>query len=151
MTSPIAVVGLVYDGHDLQVWPDLMIDELVTGGPGELAEVRGDDWTVPSLEGRQEGVWVYDYRPITLRGQISGSGSTEAARRSAAWTNRLTFASWFDPRVSAELQATLPNGQVWTIDARPIPPILWTEADPTLFKPVTVELASLSPNWTLAP
>lgn len=148
MTTSVAVIGLTFKSTDIQTIGGIFLHTILRGGPGDTSQVRGVDWTVPQLDGRQEGNRVYDYRPITLRGSVAGDGADEAAQRQDFRENCIALADLFNPIDIGELVATLPGGAMYSINARPLPSILYTEVVPAYADPVTIELESLDPNWT---
>lgn len=153
MVSPIAVVTLDWDGHDIQDVDGLHL-VMVAGGPDEVALVRGRDDIIPGRAGRSGRNRKEDRRTIELGGPesfVTGVGSTLDDMLADYWTNRLLIGSWFSPSASAKtLTATLPTGAVYTISARPQAPILIVEEFPGKAK-VSITLESIAPDWELAP
>ena len=47
------------------------------------------------------------------------------------------------------LEATLPSGAVWTIEARPLPTMLLAQVVPS-FARIDIELMSVVPDWVAA-
>jgi hypothetical protein len=146
MTSPAAVVTLTYRTNDVQDIDGIFL-EIVRGGPGEVAEVRGVDHLIPGLTGMRAGNRKLNRRVIELRGFVRGDGATEAAQRDDYWDNRIILAGWFDPTVTGALLATLPAGNQFTIQARTLPPILFDQRAPS-FASVGIQLESITPDWS---
>lgn len=148
MTSPVAIITLSWDGHDIQDINGLHL-ELVDGGPDQPAFVRGRDDIIPGRAGRSIRNRVSDNRDVDLAGFVTGVGATDALLQSDYWTNRLLLTSWFVPTADpATLTATLPNGDVYTIDARPQAPFRINEKLPG-YALVGITLESVDPDWTL--
>lgn len=129
MTSELATIGLVWDGTDLQDWDQGIFIEIVKG-VNETPKVRGSDVLVPALAGRVEGNRVNDILDIELRAFIrASSAATSNADAIASFRdNMATVRSLFaSNRDRAVLEATLENGTVQEIVARPLPGIQWEE------------------------
>lgn len=145
MTSAVAVVVLTYRGHDIQDIDGIFLD-LYAGGPGEIAEVRGVSQVIPGADGMLARNRNVQRRRIELRGFCRGIASSETTDRGDYWDNRITLADWFHPEQMGTLSATLPNGEVWTIEARTLPPIVYDQEVPS-FARVSVVLESVDPHW----
>jgi len=148
MTSPLATIGLTYDGVDLQT-SDLQLFLEIVHGLNETPSVRGVDTTVPALAGRVEGNRVNDILVVTLEGLIMADPTTTtragviASFRDNCQTVRALFAS---NRARADLVATLENGDVWTVSARPMPGIIWSEPAKSELAQVSIELEAYG-DW----
>lgn len=149
MTTPVGIVGLTYNAHDLQT-SDLTIFLQIVRGLAETPTVRGVDTTIPALAGRVEGNRVNDVLSIELAGWVRAAPSettTEGARDSYQ-ANRSLVRSIFRPsQARADLIATLEDGSQITISARPMPGILWQERVPSEFAEVSIELEGYD-DWT---
>lgn len=148
MTSPAATVGLTYAATDLQQ-SDLQWFFQVVKGLNEPPSVRGVDVTVPALTGRIEGNRKNDVLAIELVGWVRGDpaettrSNAIASYRDNAQAIRTLFAT---NRARAELIATLENGSVLSISARPLNAI-WTDAVQSEFVNVSIELEGYD-DWT---
>jgi len=78
MTNAVAVIGLTYDGTDLQAADFGVFLELVRG-LNEPPAVRGVDLIVPSRAGRIVRNRVADALTIELRGYVMGTGTPATA------------------------------------------------------------------------
>jgi len=122
MSSPWAVIGLHYDGSDLQL-ADLSLYLWIQSGLNEVPVVRGTDTTVPGKPGRSEGNRVNDVLPIVLVGQVTSDPTalTQAeARESFRTTMRAVRTLFASNRSRANLVADLEDGATATISARPL-------------------------------
>jgi hypothetical protein len=148
VTTAVAAIGLTYDGVDLQT-SDLQIFLEVAQGLGEVPSVRGTDIIVPGLAGRIEGTRVRDVLPIELRGHVRAdpAQTTTSGARSSFATNRAAVRSLFAPdRMRADLVATLEDGTVLSISARPLS-LVWNEQVVSEFALVSVELEGYD-DWS---
>jgi hypothetical protein len=147
MTNAAAVIGLTYDGTDIQQNPIGIFLEIVRG----LAEgptVRGSDTVVPGLTGRIARNRTADVWTIDLEGWVAGTGVDEDAQRSDFVTLRATLGTLFDPtRAPADLVATLEDGSTLTIVARPLPTPLWGQQVPSMAK-IAYQLEAVS-DWVV--
>lgn len=148
MTSSVGLVALTYDGNDIQDLDGIFLD-LHRGGPGEIADVRGTDWVVPTRDGETAGNRRLSSRRIELVGKVVGDGADKATQDADYWTNRIQIATWFDPREVGVLSATLPGGAVYTINARTVPPINYGQVAP-MDATVVIVMLSVDPDWELA-
>ncbi len=147
MSSPAAVVALSYDGSDLQI-EDLSIFLEIAHGLNEPPQVRGSDTVVPALAGRVEGNRVNDVLPIELVGLVSPSAdaTTRAEQLASFRTNALAVRALFaTDRAVADLVATLEDGTVVAISARPMNAI-WNERP--IFATVSIELEGYD-DWAV--
>jgi hypothetical protein len=128
MTNPAAVVPLTYDGVDLQELDFTLFLEIAKGldsPPG----VRGRDQVIPKDEGRWAMLRRSDMLPIQLVGIVCGDDTLSSRlliRQSHAVMRELVRDLFHPARDPAPLVATLEDGTVKTIDARPLPDVLWT-------------------------
>lgn len=129
MSSPAAVVGLTFDGVDVQL-PDLQIFLEIKRGLNESPTVRGVDVTVPALAGRVEGNRVNDVLSIELEGIACADEalSTRAEQLESYRENAATVRELFRPdRLRAQLVAELEDGRTLAIMAKPLPGHTWNE------------------------
>lgn len=129
MTSELATIGLVWDGNDVQDWPGGILIEIVKG-VNETPSVRGADVIVPSREGRIEGNRKNDVLTIELSARIRADVTTtnNADAQASFRENMAQVREWFAPsRGRAVLIATLEDGTVQQISARPLPSMIWNE------------------------
>lgn len=121
MSNPYGIIGLTYDGTDLQN-ADFTIYLTIKTGLNELPSVRGEDTIVPSLAGRIEMNRVNDIIPLVLEGQVTGDPSDDQDTQRAQFrTNmRLVRSLFTSNRERADLVATLEDGSTATISARPM-------------------------------
>lgn len=94
MTSPVAVVGLVWDGHDLQR-PDLDVFFEITEGLDDLPEFRGEDQLIPFRAGRLPGLRLPHRRPIVATGHVMGPADATAKAAFRGYVDELK--GWLDP------------------------------------------------------
>lgn len=146
MTTSIAVVGLRFDGVDVQDIDGLCLHSILRGGPGEPSEGRGGSVVIPRKVGR---FWLNrrrDHRGIELGGFIRGTGSDEAAQREDHYANLLAFETLFSASNRAELEATLPGGGIYTIQAITVPPVVFDRIVPAYWE-LTIPMESDDPDW----
>lgn len=149
MTSPAAVVGLTYDGVDLQD-SDLQLFLTITSGLWETASVRGVDTVVPGLAGRYEQDRINDVLPIVLDGFCRADpaeGDLAAAHASYVIKKRATRTLFRSNRDRALLIATLEDGTALQISARPMA-TSWPEHVPGFFSDLSVQLEGFD-DWVL--
>lgn len=148
MTNAVAVIGLTFDGTDVQD-ADFGIFLEIVRGLNEGASVRGTDWVVPGRAGRIAGNREGDRLPIELRGVVMGDGVGLAAQRAdfAALREqvRALFPTDGDP---APLVATLEDGSTATIQARTINRA-WIDGDADA--ELSIEMESVDPDWVIEP
>lgn len=138
MGSP-AVVGLRWNATDIQDVPGGIFLE-ISRGLNEPPSVRGEDTTVPGRAGRSEGNRVNDILGLELVGLVwAGDDAITPAEILAAYrTNQRAARAMFATNSErGTLEATLEDGSVWSIEARPLNAI-WNEG-PTFAKP-SIEL-----------
>jgi hypothetical protein len=145
MTAP-AAIDLSYAAAPLQA-ADLSVFFQITYGFHEAPRVRGTDTVVPRLAGRVEGIRVADLLPILLTGHITYDPSLSGSAAYADfWVNVRTYRTLFDPaRTRADLVATLVDGSIWTVSARPMNILKITEI-PNEYVEWSVELEG-SGDW----
>lgn len=147
MTSALAVVGLTFDGTDIQDFNGLHL--VITQGLGDSPTVRGTDVTVPGAAGQQARPRVFHERRILLAGPdsfVRGDGATEAARRADYRSNVRAMLALFDPTgAPAALVATLEDGDTATIAARTLS-VATVELEPGEYAAVSIELLALE-DW----
>ena len=141
MTSSVAPIGLTYDGVDLQS-SDLQIFLQIVHGLNESPAVRGVDYIVPSRAGRIEANRINDVLSIVLEGHVRAdpSETTTSGARASYRANVNTIRTLFrNDRARADLVATLEDGTILSISARPLNTI-WSEPVPSEFGSLSVEL-----------
>jgi hypothetical protein len=149
MTSPLATVGLSFDGVDLQT-ADLQIFLEIVHGLNEPPSVRGSDTIVPGLAGRIEGNRINDVLVIGLEGLFRADPTTTTHDDAIASYrgNVNTVRSLFLPnRARADLVATLEDGSQLTVSARPMPGVIWSEPVKSELAQVSIELEAYD-DWT---
>lgn len=150
MTNAVAVIGVSYDGTDVQQNPMGIFLELV-GGLNETPRVRGTDVIVPGLAGRVVRNRKADGFVVELRGYVSGSGVDEEAERASFRALVTSLRTLFDPtRDPADLVATLEDGSTATCSARPLPTMVYNQQVPSMAV-LSVELESVDGDWVLEP
>lgn len=108
MTSPIAVVNLNWDGHDL-ARPDLDVFFDLAEGLDTLPEVRGEDQLIPFRAGRLPSSRLPHRRPIVANGHIAGTAGASARASFRAYVDEVK--GWMDPTAGERvLVATLEDG-----------------------------------------
>jgi hypothetical protein len=116
MVSPVAVVGLSWDGFDVQR-PDLDIFVEIAEGLDELPQVRGGDQVVPFRSGRLPSPAIADWRVVVCNGWIAGSGAApRASFRAYLDALKAKLDQTSEPRL---LVATLETGALRWIRATP--------------------------------
>jgi hypothetical protein len=148
VTSPLASVGLTYDGTDLQP-ADLSFHLQIVKGLNETPQVRGIDVTVPALAGRVEANRINDVLPIVLEGfcRADPATTTQATARSSYRDKVQVLRALFSPtRARANLVASLEDGTTITISARPLPGMIWNELVLSEFALVSIELEGVG-DW----
>lgn len=146
MTTPIASIALTYDETDLQP-ADLGFHLQLVSGLDDSPDVRGEDVTIPYLDGKLPRPRRFDHRRIVLEGHVRGLGSDEGLARANYRSSRRTLAVLFDTaREVADLVALLEDGSTATIACRPLSLIPF-ELVQSLEATVSVELEALE-DWT---
>lgn len=128
MSNDVALIGLTYNGQDLQD-PDLQVFLEIERGIDEVPTVRGKDSIVPGADGRTERNRKNDTLSIVLRGFVQADpGLTDVADRRASYRANMAGvrALFHSSNPRADLVATLEDGTVQTISARPMNIILGT-------------------------
>lgn len=150
MSSPVATVGLTYAASDIQS-ANLSIFFQIERGLFEVPTVRGEDVTIPALAGQSERNRMNHTLPIVLRGMVRADPAITDVddARADFWDKYLSVRTLFAPnRQRAELAATLPNGTVLTISARPLN-IITTQEIAAEFWSGSVELEGYD-DWAAA-
>lgn len=122
MTSPVATVGVEYDGVDLQQ-SDLQWFFEIERGLDEVPTVRGKDTVIPGLGGRLEQNRKNDTLAIVLKGFVQADPALTdlTQRRESYRANMRVIRSLFLPTNGrASLAATLEDGSILTIAAVPL-------------------------------
>ena len=148
MSNPWAVIGLTYDGEDIQL-ADFSIYLWVQNGLNEVPTVRGVDTVVPGKPGRSARNRENDVLPIVLSGSVmSDPTETDQDAARATFRNRmLLIRSLFaSNRLPADLVAELENGDTATISARPMN-ILVPQQIEGVYASLSIELEGLD-DWT---
>lgn len=149
MTNALATIGLTYDATDLQT-SDLQVFLEIVHGLNETPSVRGVDIVVPGLAGRIEGNRINDVLVIQLEGLIRAdpSETTTDGAQASYRDNVQAVRTLFAPaRLRAELVATLEDGTAFSIMARPMPGMIWTEPIKSEVAHVSIELEAYG-DWT---
>lgn len=142
-----AIIPVTFDAVDLCP-DDLSAFLQITQGLNETPEVRGQDIVIPYLAGQASRPRRAHALKIVLTGFIRGIGATETDRRvSYRTTMRYWRDTLFDPtRTAAVLAATLEDGTIASLDARPLSMIV-SEQVPSEYADVSIELLSVTPDW----
>jgi hypothetical protein len=149
VSNAAAVIGLTYNGHDLQESGLGIFLELKSGLVGGLS-VRGTDTIVPGLAGRIVRTRLGDRRVLMLKGFVTGNAGSgaEASDRSSFRDKWQLLAGWFPIGGSpANLVASLEDGTTATISCRTTDIVEGEQPVPT-FQVVTIELESVDPDWS---
>lgn len=117
-----AIIPLSYDGSSIQdfdggIWLEIAV------GLAETPSVRGVDTTIPALAGTLPGNRVNHTLAIELRGHVRAGSSISGTvpERADHYTNLRAVRQIFRPdRDRALLAATLPDGTIIGIQARPL-------------------------------
>jgi hypothetical protein len=141
---------LSYAATDLQDFPRICL-RLVEGGPDDTPEVRGEDRTIPYLDGQVYGNRRNHRLPIVIRGWVAGQGSTEVLQRADTAQARQELRVLFDPTGGPQtLHVETEDGVEWEIEAYP-EGIVWQAPDqgvPT-HRTVSIRLAAIDAAfWT---
>lgn len=143
MTSAVASIGLTYRGTDVQQ-SNLGIFLELRQGFNETPAVRGADVIVPGKVGRILGTRMRDTRRVILEGIVQGAAGTEAT---SFRTLANTVIALFDPTISGNLVATMEDGSTKTLACRTLNSI-WDQVGSPYFARVSIELESVTPDWT---
>lgn len=145
MTSPVGVIGLSYDGYDLQR-EDLDVLFQITEGLDTLPETRGTDQVIPFRSGQLPQARIAHRRSVVARGWVAGAApSPETSYR--AYLDGLKAV--LDPtRAPAILVATLVDGSKRWINARPAnPALIGGDLVGHEMRPMSIEWDALDPFW----
>lgn len=151
MPSTIPVQGhLSYDGTDLQTANLRIFLQIVSGGPDDTPEIRGEDSSTPYREGQRYGPRRENRLAIMLEGWVAGRGVGETAQRADTARARQELRQLFDPTAGeATLHLETEDGVEWAIDAYP-EAIVWqapNQGIPT-HREVSVRLIAIDPpHW----
>lgn len=150
MVSPAVIAG-TYDGEALQQVNgegDLVLYLVPTQGLNDPPEVRGEDWTVPGLDGQQPRPRRPHERRIVLSGFVRGK-QADTATSQAFYRARVRYLNdlYDTARLPADLVLELEDGSTATISARPLN-MIFNERVVSEWADLTVELVSTDPNWT---
>lgn len=147
MSNDAAVIGLTFDGVDIQRLDFSLFLEVVKG-LNEGARVRGIDTVVPALGGRIARNRVSDGFIIGLEGYVSGNGTGETQQRKRFADRRAEVRALFDPTAApVELVAELEDGTTLTCLARTLPSMIWDQIVPSMAR-LSMELESADADWT---
>jgi hypothetical protein len=143
MTTPVAVVGLVWDDYDVQR-ADLDIFVEIVEGLDDLPRVRGNDQVIPFRSGRLPVPGIADGRAIVGNGWIAGGGSVPRVRY-RAYLDALK--AKLDPTQGPKLLvATLEDGSLRWIHAIPRS-LLPGESIGGEFRWFSIEWKACDPFW----
>ncbi len=149
MSNPYGIVGLTYDGEDLQL-PDFTLFLTIIKGLNETPAQRGEDIVIPRRAGRTEGNRINDILSIVLAGQATGGPTTDdrPTNQSEYRTMMLYVRTLFrSNRERAALVALLENGSTATIQARPMN-ILVPDEVPGAYASLNIELEGYD-DWEI--
>lgn len=147
MTSTAAPVNWTAGGTDMVDVDGICLHTLVRGGPGETAKTRGEPDLIPGLPGLVPRLWEVESRTIEFRGFVRGTGSDEDDQREDYWDNRIALGALLDPTEVMTLNITLPGGDTYTIEARPLSlENAFRQIVPS-FAEVSVTFESYDPDW----
>ena len=145
MTNQLSAIAISYDGTDVQT-SDLGIHLEIVAGLDDSPDIRGQDVTVPYLDGRVVQPRRFDKRRILLEGFVRGIGASNDLARMDYRANRRVLANLFDNTgLPATLRLVLEDGDVTRIEARPLS-IVAVETIPSLYANVSIELEAVS-DW----
>ena len=145
MSNDVAAVVATYDGTDVQT-SDLGIHLEVIVGLDDSPDVRGQDVTVPYLDGRVVQPRRFDHRRILLEGHVQGVGDSSTAAMASYRNYRRAVAELFDnTALPATLRVVLENGDIARIEARTLS-IEANEVVRGYFAFLSVELEAVS-EW----
>jgi hypothetical protein len=146
MTSPVGVIGLAYDGYDLQR-ADLNVMFAITEGLDELPAVRGDDDLIPFRTGRLATTHTADHRPVVATGWVAGTSGIPPAPDTSYRAYLDGLKQVLDPtRLPATLVATLTDGSTRWIPAVPRS-LIGGEMVGHEFRPLSISWEALDPYW----
>lgn len=127
--SPAYPTGLTVDSIDLTRTDLRIMFRIVSGGPEDVWETRGDDTVIPTSHGRFPRNRQRDELVIVAEGYVQGDGIDEAAQRSDFLGIRLDIRALMEPTQDPyTLVHTDETGSEWTIEARPLN-VLWSKDD----------------------
>lgn len=147
MPAAFGHIAFTFGGSSYQV-PTTGIYLWISEGVNEMPSVRGVDVIVPALEGRVWRPRIKDVHKLVLTGWVWGIGATDTDARAAFRANMDTIRADFSPDGDPQaLEALFEDGSTRTLDARPVN-ILVNEPVASLFASVSIELVSVTPDWT---
>ena len=149
--SPVRATGLTADSVDLTTTDLRLSFRIVSGGPEDVWEVRGDDTTIPTSHGQFPRNRKRDHLVIIAEGCVQGAGVDETAQRSDFLTTRLAIKTLMEPTQDPYvLVHTDEAGNEWTISARPRN-VLWDKDDsiPT-YRDGSLEWLAVEDDWEAA-
>lgn len=147
-TIPATLTDLTYESVDLQR-DDLAVHFDVVSGLNDGLTVRGEDTTIPAMDGRVARNRKKDTRTVVLAGFLQGIGTSESERLSDYQTLRDEMEETFDLLTVGTLSGTAADGTTRSIDARP-ELIVWDPAPVNGVGTISVTLLSVDPDWDVA-
>jgi hypothetical protein len=145
MTSDVATLGLTFSGTDVQDFEGLFLE--VVSGLYDGTDVRGEDVTIPYLEGQIPRARRLHTRRIMLKGFCRGSGATQDLRRLAYRASRTNAELLFaQDAMPDDLVVLYSDGSSRTITARTLN-IIAIELVPSEYASLDIELLSTDPGW----
>lgn len=146
--SVIPVLGLTYDGEDIQDLNGLFLQ--IVSGLYDGLDVRGQDVTIPYLAGQVARARRRHTRRIMLKGFVRGAdptATTEQDRQMDYSVKARDVETLFDPaRLPADLEVTFPDTSRAIIACRPLN-VIPTPQVIEEFTSLDIELLSVSPDW----
>lgn len=117
MTSLIAVIGITFDGVDVQDIDGLFLE--IVGGLSDSPTVRGIDVTIPGAAGQVARPRKFHERRPLLQGWIRGFGPNQDERQAVYRQGITAMLELFDATaVPAPLVLMLEDGSTASVDAR---------------------------------
>jgi hypothetical protein len=143
MTSPVVVIGLDWDGFDLQR-ADLDILFELTEGLDDLPQTRGSDDVIPFRSGRLPQDRIADHRPVVATGWVTRpSASVASAYRAYVDSLKAKLDPTGPPHI---LVATLEDGSKRWINAV-ARDLIGGPALGSDFRPFSIAWDALDPYW----
>lgn len=144
MTSAVAVVGVTFNGQDVQDIDGLFLE--ITQGLADSPDVRGVDVVIPGADGQTARPRRFDQRKVMLTGWVRGSGAGQAAQRASYRGNVRLMLGVFDVTAApADLVATLEDGSTATLVARTLS-VASADELPGEFTNLSIELLAVA-DW----
>ena len=141
------LVSLTYEGTDLRR-SDLSVHLDVVSGLNDGLTVRGEDTTIPGMDGRVARNRKKDTRTVLLAGFLQGIGSGEDGRLAAYQNLRDEMEALFDLTLVGTLVGQAADGTWREIDARP-ELIVWDPAPVNGVGTISVTFISVEPDWQI--